>query len=289
MRNDRDDFGAVSWLLHERFDHVPVRVELAQRVEAIVSASLYPTADRRIVAAPPIGEPVRQSHRRQRRVILAAVAAVAVLIGGAVVATHSIRAKPSQIDAGPASLVGVSEVTACETPNGPFAHFYVFDRDGSGQAIYQDTVKVGAAAVPTSSIYASHGPIGSGYLCVSNTVGPGRSEPIRAVLEAHPGALAYLGLIDGAQPWGAVAPGITSIRISVSGQPDDVYTLNSAEEYLLRPIGAGWHVFNSAGGFAGNGPVKITVTAYAGTAVSDTRVVTTGTIQSSQSAPQPSR
>lgn len=290
MGSNGDDFGAVSSLLHEHYDQIPVPVELEQRVNSILRAGPDPAAGQTMTGT---FRPTSAGHarllQRRRRTLLAAVAAVAVVIVGSLVLTRSIRSGPSPVGPGPASLVGVSKAAACDAPVGPFAHFFVIDREGAGEALYQGTVKVNSVAVPTSAVYVSHGALGAGYLCVSNIEGPGRSDPVRAVLAAQPRGLAYLGLIDGDQPWGAVTPGITRLTISVNGAADDVYALDSAEDHVLRPLGAGWHVFNSPGGFSGNGPVTLTITAFTGTTVSDRRTFTTGTVESSHASAPPSR
>jgi len=300
MRGDHRDFDTVSDLLHQHYDMSPVSVELARRVGGILSAA----TEGALQSTPLASRRSRPVNRRQRRATFWVVAAVAVLIVGGALVTHALTATPAHVVAAPASLVGVSRLDACDTPNGPFAHFFVIDQSGRAAMMhpgtvgaaavptspYQGTVKVGAATVPTLSVYASHGAIGSGYLCLtaaasSKPAGAAGSDPgvpVLGVLAAQPGALAYVGLLDSDQPWGAVAPGITSVHISVGSGPDLIYTSQGDEWYRLRPLAAGWHVFNSYGGFSGNGPVRLTVTAYAGSILMDRKTLTSAGVPTSQ-------
>ena len=282
-----NDFGVVSELLHGQYDHIPVTAELQRRVDSILRAGPGFADQDRPAARQSTSKSTRPVSRRRRRATFAVVAAVTVLVVGSIIVTHAVRSHLAQVLL-PASLSGVSPTHACDLPNGPFARFYVFDRYGAGDAIHQGKVTVGAATVPSSSVYASHGEIGDGYLCLTNTAGPGGSSPVQAVLAAQRGAIAYLGLLNGSQPWGAVAPGITSVSIEAGGRPD-VYTVDSSPEYMLRPLGAGWHEFNSPGGFSGHGPVALTVTAYAGTKVVDRKIISTTTPRSSAAMPATTR
>jgi len=285
MLNDKSQRARVSASLHNHYDRLPVPANLARRVESVLNAD----ADQ---------EKVRESFNlgradirrtrpgRQRIAVLASAAAVAAVVAVGAVLIHGQTSAPN-VGRQPAPTRGKSSITACSSPASPFAHFYIYNRYGADAGAYAGIVQVGSAKVPTSSIYASNGPAGTGYLCLSNTTGASKTDPVRAFLTPQNGPIRYLGLIDGDQPWGAVDPNVTSIVISASGQPDDSYTLTSPDDQRLRPIGGGWHVFNSWSGFSGIGPISLTVKAYAGSTLVDTRSIETVGARSSQTSPTP--
>jgi len=285
MFGNKDQHAEVSASLHEHYDHMTVPRNLENRVTAILNAGPDREATQESFNLVPV-DSRRARPGGQRVAVFAAVAAVAAILSVGVVLVRGHRNTPQAAQQS-ANIGGKSGIAACGSPSSSFAHFYIYDRYGDNAGAYSGIVQIGTAKVPTSSIFTSNGSAGTGYLCLSNTTGASKADPVQASLSAQGGPICYLGLIDSGQPWGGVDPSVTSDVISASGWPDDTYTVSSPDDHLLRAIGGGWHVFNSWSGFTGTGPLTLTVTAYTGSKVVDTRSIVTGTASSRQSAAPP--
>lgn len=164
---------------------------------------------------------------------------------------------------------GANIAKLCSKPSSQFGRFWIKSA-GSSQEQDHGTVDVDGTTVPAAAIYTSSGQPGVGVRCISNlSISP--SSPVRSVTEASGRQIAYLAADEQGQPYLAVKPGVTRVKVSTSGGNRYTYEPTSTGELQLQDIGAGWHAVSVGYGMPST---TVMITAYNSTGnLLDTRVL----------------
>lgn len=223
----------LSSRLHRGFDAVLPSAELRGR---LLAAGMI--VDERIAAAgPPRVGRLRWLRRRPQAAMLAVVSAVAAIVVSAVLVTTTTVEAPV-IAVGPST----DPAAVCADPRTSFARFWFIGNND--ESIYQGTVLVGSARVPSLSMYISSGPPGIGVMCISAEAKA--TVPIQSMAQARSRPIGYTGTAGGTLYF-AVGPGVVRATVDAGGTIG-TYTLDATGEIQLQPFGDGWHAVGTGHG-----------------------------------------